>query len=81
MVSAIRIEGSTSGEQIAPSDPRYGLVSMDPERHSGVACFAGTRVPIRDLTDLLEAGGTIDEFLDSFPSVSREQAIHLLKLV
>ena len=62
-------------ELVPTSDPRSGLVSIDPERKSGVPCFAGTRAPIQDLWDYLAAGGTVDEFLDSFPTVSRHQAI------
>jgi len=42
--------------------------------------FVGTRVPVQNLIDYLEAGDTIDQFLDSFPSVSREQAIAALEL-
>ena len=46
---------------------------------SGVPCFAGTRVPIQTLIDYLEGGDSIDEFLDGFPSVSREQVIAFLE--
>lgn len=47
----------------------------------GTPVFAGTRVPVRNLIDYLEAGDTLDEFLDDFPSVTREQAVQVLKLV
>ncbi len=67
-------------ELVPRSDPRFGIVSIDPERHSGTPCFAGTRVPIRDLWDYLEDGESLDSFLDSFPTVSREQAIRLMAL-
>ena len=67
-------------ELIEPADPRFGTVSIDPERHSGTPCFAGSRVPIRDLFDYLEGGETLDSFLDSFPTVTREQAIRTLEL-
>lgn len=56
------------------------IVNRDPEIMSGEPVFAGTRVPIKALTDYLEGGETIDEFLDDFPSVSREQAIGFLEL-
>src|SRR5258708_3435528 len=67
-------------ELIESGDPRAGIVSIDPARHSGTPCFAGTRVPIRDLWDYLEGGETLDTFLDSFPTVSREQAVKALEL-
>jgi len=41
----------------------------------GVPVFAGTRVPVRTLSDYLKRGHTVDEFLDDFPSVSRAQAL------
>ena len=46
---------------------------------SGAPCFAGTRVPIQNLIDYLEGGDSIDDFLDGFPSVSREQVIATLR--
>jgi uncharacterized protein (DUF433 family) len=46
----------------------------------GTPVFAGTRVPIRILFEYPAAGDTLDEFLDAFPSVSREQATALLEL-
>lgn len=48
-------------------------ISVDPERHSGTPCFAGTRVPVQDLFDFLADGGSLDDFLESFPTVSRAQ--------
>jgi uncharacterized protein (DUF433 family) len=67
-------------ELVPTSDSRFGVVSIDPERQSGTPCFAGTRVPIRDLWDYLESGETLDSFLDSFSTVSREQAIRAIEL-
>ena len=55
------------------------VVSRDPEIMSGMPVFAGTRVPIQHLIDFIEGGETIDEFLDSFPTVSREQVIVFLE--
>ena len=54
-------------------------VSIDPEVLGGTPVFAGTRVPIRSLFDHLEAGDSLEEFLEGFPSVSRRQAITVLK--
>ena len=55
------------------------VVVIDPEIMSGTPCFAGTRVPVRNLLDYLEGGDTLDEFLMQFPSVSREQAVAYLE--
>ena len=46
----------------------------------GAPVFAGTRVPLCNLIDFLEAGDSLDDFLDAFPSVSREQAVAVLEL-
>ena len=54
------------------------IISRDPEILGGTPVFAGTRVPIKAIFDYLEAGDDLDEFLDDFPSVSREQAIGIL---
>ena len=54
-------------------------INSDPEILSGTPVFRGTRVPIDALINNLEAGLTIDEFLDNFPTVTREQAIRVLK--
>jgi len=56
------------------------VIQSDPEILGGTAIFAGTRVPVQNLIDYLEAGETLDTFLDAFPSVSREQAIAVLEL-
>jgi uncharacterized protein (DUF433 family) len=55
------------------------VVKIDPEIMSGTPCFAGTRVPIQNLIDYLEGGDSIEDFLDGFPSVSREQVIAFLE--
>ena len=55
------------------------LITVDPEIHSGTPVFVGTRVPIKTLFDHLEAGDSIDVFLDDFPSVSRELAVAVLE--
>lgn len=55
------------------------IISVDPEIMSGAPCFAGTRVPIQNLIDYLEGGASIEDFLEGFPSVSREQVIAFLE--
>ena len=55
------------------------VVHSDPEILGGTPVFVGTRVPLRNLIDYLERDHGIDEFLDAFPSVSREQAIAVLE--
>jgi uncharacterized protein (DUF433 family) len=57
------------------------LVSRDPEVHSGDAVFVGTRVPVDTLVDYLQGGYTLDEFLDHFPTVRREQALAALEIL
>ena len=56
------------------------IVHSDPEILGGVPVFVGTRVPVKTLYDYLEAGDSLDEFLDDFPAVAREQAIATLEL-
>ena len=56
-------------------------VHCDPEILSGMQVFQGTRVPFQTLLDYLEGGDSIDEFLDDFPSVTREQAVEALRQV
>ena len=56
------------------------LIRTDPDILGGTPVFAGTRVPIGALLDYLEAGDTLNEFLDHFPTVTREQAIAVLEL-
>ncbi len=56
------------------------VVHSDPDILGGTPVFFGTRVPIKNLIDYLEAGDSLDEFLDHFPSVSRESAIAALEL-
>jgi len=55
------------------------FITFDPDVLGGTPVFAGTCVPVKNLTDYLEAGDSLDEFLDDFPSVSREQAIEFLE--
>ena len=55
------------------------LITVDPEIHSGTPVFTGTRVPVNTLFDHLEAGDSLEVFLDDFPSVSRELAVAVLE--
>ncbi|HEY0605315.1 MAG TPA: DUF433 domain-containing protein [Herpetosiphonaceae bacterium] len=57
------------------------LIVSAPEILGGTPVFAGTRVPIKNLIDYLEAGDSLDEFLEDFPSVSREQALQVVRLL
>ena len=54
-------------------------ISNDPNVMGGTPVFAGTRVPVQTLLDYLEGGETIDDFLDGFPTVKREQVIAFLE--
>lgn len=59
---------------------RQPVVHRDPDIQGGVPVFVGTRVPVKNLFDYLEAGDSLDDFLKSFPSVTREQAVAALEL-
>lgn len=54
------------------------LASRDPEIMSGALCFTGTRVPVQNLFDYLEGGSSLEDFLEDFPSISREKAVAVL---
>ncbi len=56
------------------------IINIDPEILGGQPVFTGTRVPVETLFDHLEAGISLDEFLDDFPGVSKEQAVALLDM-
>lgn len=55
------------------------IVHSDPEILGGTPVFVGTRVPVRILLDYLEGGEPLEEFLENYPSVSREQAVGFLE--
>lgn len=57
------------------------VIAIDPEIQSGAPVFAGTRVPVKSLFDYLEAGDSLDVFLNEFPSVNRKMAIIALEEV
>ena len=56
------------------------VIHSDPDILGGIPVFVGTRVPVRNLIDYLEAGDSLDTFLDDFPAVTREHAIAALEL-
>ena len=58
---------------------RQSVVHRDPEILGGTPVFVGTRVPLKNLIDCLAAGDSLDDFLDDFPSVTREQAVAALE--
>lgn len=55
------------------------IVTCSPDIMSGTPVFAGTRVPVQSLIDYLEGGETIDNFLEGFPTVTREQVVAFLE--
>lgn len=58
----------------------HPVIHSDPEIMSGVPVFINTRVPLRNLIDYLVGGQPLSEFLEDFPTVSREQAVAALRL-
>jgi uncharacterized protein (DUF433 family) len=68
------------GDRIQTGHPLFGLIWINPKRVSGAPCFYGTRVPIKNLFDSLAAGETLEEFLEGYDGVSREQALAVLEL-
>ena len=73
MVSAMMpcIEGALMNQTV---------IHRDPETQGGTPVFVGTRVPLKNLFDCLEAGEGLDQFLEDYPSVSREQVVTALEL-
>ena len=59
----------------------HSPVHSDPEALGGTLVFLGTRVPAQTLLDYVSRGGSLDEFLDGFPTVEREDATEFLQLV
>jgi len=56
-----------------------GIIHSDPEILGGTPVFVGTRVPLQNLIDSLEGGESVEEFLEAFPTVKREQAIAVIE--
>ena len=61
-------------------DEQSEVIHADPEILAGEPVFVGTRVPLKNLFDYLEAGDSLEIFLDAFPDVTREQAVAALEL-
>jgi uncharacterized protein (DUF433 family) len=53
-------------------------VWVNPQRMSGTPCFRGTRVPVQSLIDFLEGGEALDQFLQTYPAIAREQVLAVL---
>ena len=60
-------------------EPKVSVIIRDPEILGGIPVFRGTRVPFKNLLDYLEGDHTLDEFLEEFPSVTRQAAIAALE--
>ena len=58
----------------------YGQICIDPEIMSGTPVFAGTRVPVQTLFDYIEGGDDLDDFLNDYPSVTKEAAVKILEM-
>jgi len=56
-----------------------GVIHSDPEIMGGTPVFVGTRVPLQNLIDYLEGGESVEDFLDAFPTVKREQIITVIE--
>ena len=74
-----RIDGRVGNRKM--STQKHPLITSSPDVLGGTPVFAGTRVPVQTLIDYLEGGETIDDFLEGFPTVSREQVIAFLEEV
>ncbi len=61
------------------TDTTQSVISRSPDIMSGAPVFAGTRVPVQSLLDYLAGGHPLEEFLEDFPTVRREQALELLQ--
>jgi uncharacterized protein (DUF433 family) len=72
-------EEDLEGDLIQRDHPLFGIVWINPKRLSGAPCFAGTRVPIKTLFDYINGGEPLDDFLEGFPGVTREQAVAVLQ--
>ena len=74
--------GKASGGCYLPgmmTEDLKGIVHSDPEIMGGTPVFVGTRVPLQNLADYLEGGESVEDFLNAFPTVKREQAIAVIE--
>lgn len=74
------VEGRPSRELVPVGSSLAPHISVNPDRMHGEPCFKGTRVPVQTLFDHLRAGDGLDEFLDGFPDVERNQAVSVIDL-
>ncbi len=58
----------------------YGPINIDPETMGGTPVFTGTRIPVQTLFDYIEGGDDLNEFLDDFPTITKETAIQVLNM-
>ncbi len=58
----------------------YGPINIDPETMGGTPVFTGTRIPVQTLFDYMEGGDDLNEFLDDYPTISKEAAIQVLNM-
>lgn len=58
---------------------KSAVVSVDPEVMHGTPVFRGTRVPVEFLFDFIETGSTVDDFVDEYPTVKKEDVIEFLE--
>lgn len=69
-----------SEDLIKPGHPLFGVIWINRKRVTGAPCFYASRVPIKTLFDCVAAGMTLEEFLEDFEGVTREQALAVLDL-
>jgi len=72
------LSGSSLGAEVVPMTEQ--VLVKDPDILNGTLVFAGTRVPVRILFEHLEAGDRLEDFLDSYPTVTRTQAVRAIEL-
>ncbi|MCY7421782.1 MAG: DUF433 domain-containing protein [Chitinophagaceae bacterium] len=58
----------------------YGAINIDPETMGGTPVFTGTRIPVQTLFDYIEGGDNLNEFLDDYPTISKDAAIQVLEM-
>ncbi len=73
------VECDLSTELMPRNDPRAAYISIDPERLGGTPCFVGTRVPVRYLWEYLIKGKSLEQFLEDFEGVPREETVAALQ--
>jgi uncharacterized protein (DUF433 family) len=71
---------SIQGDLIQTGHSLFAIVWINPERMAGAPCFAGTRVPIKNLFDYLESNYAPEQFPDGFDGISRERAVAVIEL-